>query len=132
MCYIGKGTNLWNNVHIDDLTTLYIIVLKHALEITKTGIKRSPYESFYTACAYEHCWGDIAKRLGTILHKRGVVDTAECKSIKLEEAPSLLAVSTNSRAVSEAGKKLGWKPQRKPIEEYLKEDVEGVLEAHKK
>lgn len=64
---------------------------------------------------------------------RRVVDTAEpCKSTKPEEAPSLLVVLTNSRAVSEAGNKLGWKPQKKSIEEYLEEDVEDVLEAHKK
>jgi len=123
--HAGTGTNLWNNVHIDDLAELYVLVFQNALK--NPTAKASPYESYYWGAAAEHSWGDVTRAVGASLHKRGLLPTAEPRSATLEEAPKLLYVASNSRAVAERGLALGWKPSRIGWEKYLEEDIDRTL-----
>jgi len=120
---IGAGTNIWDNVHIDDLVDLYVLVLEEALAF-KTA---SPWERFYWGSARTHIWGDITKDLGVRLHRRGLVDTVEVKSIKLEEVPKLLTVAANSRTVANRSRALGWNPSRPTLAETLEEEIDLTL-----
>jgi nucleoside-diphosphate-sugar epimerase len=122
--YVGEGTNVWNSVHIEDLVDLYLLVLDQALNAPEA---KSPYEQFYFGSVAEHEWGDIARRLAPLLHARGVVDSPEATSIPISEAPNMKFVANNSRSKSERGRKLGWSPHRKSIQESLEEDVDAVL-----
>jgi len=136
----STGTNLWNNVHIHDLTDLYVIVLDKALAEQATGLTLAsfpidPYERFYWGSVGEHSWGSVAKALAPLLHAKGVVDSPEAKGgivvsmdPKKSEEPTLsFSTGTNSRTVSNRGFKDGWKPSQKSLEETLQEDVDAVL-----
>jgi len=122
--YIGKGTNKWNNVHINDLIELYLLVLSRALSGTKES---SSYAKFYFGSVYEHVWGDIIRQIGQILYEKGILPSAEAKSITLKTEPCLRSVDNNSRSTSDRAFALGWKPKSKSIEETLEEDVTATL-----
>ncbi|CAE6514169.1 unnamed protein product [Rhizoctonia solani] len=126
--YVGKGTNLWNNVHITDLVQLYTLVLNLALSVRAGETSRpEAFANFYFGSVGEHAWGDIAKRLGPILLKRGKVEKAEARSINAGEVENFSALTTNSRSVAERSRKLGWATVAKSLEETLEEDVDAVL-----
>ncbi|CAE7211581.1 unnamed protein product [Rhizoctonia solani] len=126
--YVGKGTNLWNNVHITDLVQLYTLVLNLALSV-RIGEANRPeaFANFYFGSVGEHAWGDIAKRLGPILLKKGKVEKAEARSIEANEVKSFAALTTNSRSVAGRSRKLGWTTVAKSIEDTLEDDVDAVL-----
>jgi len=134
---LGPGTGEWNNVHIDDLTDLFVLVLEDALassDATANPAKTtSAYGRFFWGSARTHVWGDISKRLAVLLHKKGLVTTDEVKSVPLEVEPRLLFVSNNSRTVANRGLKvLGWKPTAKSLEDSLEEEIDLTIAVHLK
>ncbi|CAE6480465.1 unnamed protein product [Rhizoctonia solani] len=125
--YVGKGTNVWGNVHISDLVKLYELVLQHALSVREGKIPRPPkFANFYFGTAGEHVWGDIAKQIGTLLHKKGKADTPEARSITADEM-QWPAVATNSRSVAERSRSLGWNPTAKSVHDTLEGDLDALL-----
>ncbi|KAJ1304796.1 hypothetical protein OPQ81_005932 [Rhizoctonia solani] len=126
--YVGKGTNVWNNVHITDLVQLYILVLNLALSVRAGETPRpETFANFYFGSVEEHAWGDVAKQLGPILLKRGKVEKAEARSIGADEVQSFGALTSNSRSIAERSRQLGWTPVAKSLEDTLEEDVDAVL-----
>ncbi|TDL24605.1 NAD(P)-binding protein [Rickenella mellea] len=125
--YVGEGTNKWSNVHIDDLMDLYLIVFK--LATSGRDPATSPYAKFYFASAGEHAWGDVAKDIAPLLHKRGLVDNDKAVSVPLMEDIRLTKLTaSNSRSVPDRGFALGWKPMAKSLKETLEEDIDAVVE----
>lgn len=126
---VGPGTNEWNNVHIIDLMELYTLVLGRALTNSLSNLKPvSSYERFYWGSAATHVWGDIAKSLAVLLHKKGLVKTEEVKPVTIEEQPQLLATATNSRTVANRGlHELGWKPSARSLPDSLEEEIDLTL-----
>ncbi|CAE6416203.1 unnamed protein product [Rhizoctonia solani] len=124
--YVGKDTNVWNNVHINDLVKLYDLVYKHAISVRDGKTRPKKFENFYFGSVGEHAWGDIAKQLGPLLHKKGKADTSEARSITADEM-KWPAVATNSRSVAERSRSLGWNPTAKSVHDTLEEDLDAVL-----
>ncbi|KAG8859277.1 hypothetical protein FRB96_004492 [Tulasnella sp. 330] len=129
---VGPGTNVWNNVHISDLVELYTLVFDRALTDNKGSLSNlqpvSSYERFYWGSAATHVWGEVAKSLAVLLHKRGLVETEEVKPVTIEEQPQLLATAANSRTVSNrALQELGWKPSARSLNDSLEEDIDVTL-----
>ncbi|CAE6416212.1 unnamed protein product [Rhizoctonia solani] len=126
--YVGKGTNVWNNVHISDLIKLYSLVLNLALSVRAGETPRpETFANFYFGSVGEHAWGDIAKKLGPILLKKGKVEKAEARSIKADEVENFSALTTNSRSIAERSRNLGWTTVARSLEDTLEEDVDAVL-----
>jgi len=127
--YGGNGTNLWNNVHINDLVELYLIILDKSLAERAIGTFTSvtdPYERFYWGSVATHEWGSVTHQIAKILYKKGFVDSDKAISVPANEVHP--AVAGNSRTVANRGFKEGWKPHYPTLEETLEEDVDGVLE----
>jgi hypothetical protein len=127
---VFTGTNLWNNVHIHDLTELYLLILDKALVESANGTFTTvtdPYERFYWGSAATHEWGNVAQEIAKILYKKGVVDSDKAISVPANEVHA--SVACNSRTVANRGLKEGWKPHYPSLENTLEEDVDGVLEA---
>ncbi|KAG8703231.1 hypothetical protein FRC09_004276 [Ceratobasidium sp. 395] len=126
--YVGKGTNLWNNVHISDLVLLYNLILNLALSVRGGQTPRpEAYANFYFASVGEHAWGNLAKQIGPILLAKGKVEKAEARSVKASEVENFSSLSTNSRSVSERGRNLGWTTVAKSLEDSLEEQIDAVL-----
>jgi len=123
--YVGKGLNIWNNVHVLDLADFYILVLEAALN-GKAPVNRDGY---YFCENGEAIIGEINQALAKCLHKRGLVAEPVSKSVSEEEGKKLYgpfggAVTSNSRGKAEKARKLGWKPTRPSLFETLDAEVE--------
>lgn len=73
-------------VHIADLTELYLLVLSRAL----SGVQEtSSYAKFYFGSVQEHVWGDIIRQIAQILYEAKRIPTPDVKSVKASEEPML-------------------------------------------
>jgi len=121
--HIGRGHNIWNNVHVLDLADLYTIVLENALK-GKAPVNRDGY---YFAENGTHNFLELTDEVAKILHTKGSVQSAKPQDM----APDIvkhkwLSISTgfNSRGKSEKGKKLGWNPHRPALLQTVAEEVD--------
>lgn len=100
VCYVGRGLNLYSNVHVEDLVKLYGLVVEK-------GTPGALYHAVSGETNFRTIARAVAERLGL-----------STRSVKLEEAISiwdkftaLVALSTCSRSRSpKARKELGWAP----------------------
>lgn len=133
MLQVGPGTNIWSNVHIDDLVDLYVLIFNLAVSSSQSQEKFDPYQRwFWGSSTRTHVWGDIAKALAKILYARGVVTTEVVRSVSLEEDGfgqefGLVVTAHNSLVVSNRGFALGWRPHGPTLEETLEGEVEWTL-----
>lgn len=130
---VGPGTNIWSNVHIDDLVDLYVLVFNLALSSRQSRDKVDPYERwFWGSSTRTHLWGEVTRVLANILYAKGIVKKEGVRSVSLEEEDfgedfGLVTTSHNSQVVSNRGFALGWKPHRPTLEETLEGEVEWTL-----
>jgi nucleoside-diphosphate-sugar epimerase len=99
--YIGRGLNVWSNVHLDDIVDLYLLALEKA-----------PPGSLFYAENGEASMREVAQAIGRLLGK------AAAESWPLEEAvrewgmPAFATFASNSRVSSlKARKMLDWRPR---------------------
>lgn len=98
--HVGRGMNVWSNVHIEDVAELYLLALEQA-----------PPGSTFFAETGEASWRDMAAGVGRSLGLQG-----EPEALGLDESLRLLGISavtsfgSNSRVTSEKARRmLGWK-----------------------
>jgi nucleoside-diphosphate-sugar epimerase len=116
---INDGSNTWSNVHINDVTTFYKLLIDALLEdnITTLGA-----QGYYFIENGEVKVGEIIKKIAEIGHQKGVFDTVDVKSgLTSEELLAYVGnpmygffLGTNSRMKANKIKKLGWKPKYGP------------------
>ncbi|KAJ3024045.1 hypothetical protein HKX48_007976 [Thoreauomyces humboldtii] len=128
---VGKGLNLWPNVHIDDVADLYLVIFDAVrTHPEKVGHGR---EGFYFAENGQYALIDSTRQIGRVLHELKLADTAEPSAFSEEEIKKFLGGSkylgSNSRCKSDRGRGLGWTPVKttedliKSIEPEIKELV---------
>jgi nucleoside-diphosphate-sugar epimerase len=106
--YIGKGENVWSNVHIEDLADLYLLVLEKA-----------PAGSFFFAENGEANFRDVVMAMGKALHlPAGSMPVAEAEQRWGMEL-GRLALASNSRIRAKRARALGWKPHRPSVFDVL-------------
>ena len=140
--YYNEGANTRSWVHIEDLMRLYLHVVEAAVSSsssTSTSTSSGDFfneNGYYFASTQEHSQIDVAKAVGGILHKHGVIKDAEPVQIGLEELDGMAAVypafpklarylfASNSRTRAErAGEKWGYKGEAPGLLESLEDDV---------
>jgi len=115
--HIGPGRNVWSNVHIDDLTRLYLLVLEKA-----------PAGAFYYAENGENSMRETSAQIGTAL---GYGDRTEAIPVakavtEFGESFARYTMASNSRVRAvRARKELGWAPGAAS----LLHDIEQTCEA---
>jgi nucleoside-diphosphate-sugar epimerase len=107
---VGSGSNVWSNVHIDDVADLYVRALSHA-----------PAGAFYFAENGEASFGDIgaaiAKRLGLA---RVEALPAEVAAARWGESKAYFTLGSNSRVRGRrARRELGWAPRHASVIEWI-------------
>jgi nucleoside-diphosphate-sugar epimerase len=109
--HVGRGLNIWSNVHIDDVADLYVRAINDA----------SPGSVFFAENG-EASWKDMAIAVGKTLGIPG-----ETEALSLEESLSILGIGavtsfgSNSRVSAEKARRmLGWSPTGSSIWEDLK------------
>ncbi|KAF3914337.1 hypothetical protein AA313_de0205820 [Arthrobotrys entomopaga] len=139
---VGKGENMWSNVHIQDLSRLYISLINKALtedndgedEEDEDGMQKKELWNreggYFFAENGVNIHADIAARITRIAFEKGYIDTDEVDELTVEEIRALhpygpILWGTNSLSVASRGRKvLGWVPEEVALEETLEEEVE--------
>ncbi|KAJ6009198.1 hypothetical protein N7522_004214 [Penicillium canescens] len=132
---IGAGESMGTNVHIHDLTDLFLLFVKGALEGNELLWGPS---SYVLAENGEHCWGDLARSVARIALEEGFISSAEEETLDIQQArdqagyeAASWGLNVRCRAIR-ARKLLGWTPTRPSLEAELRDIVKGewVLMQH--
>lgn len=128
---VGKGLNLWPNIHIDDVATLYISVFDAAMKGPDgTGHGR---EGYYFGENGEHRVGEISEVLAELLHEMKRAKNPEPTIFTDEELQKYFGgrwMGSNSRARAERAKLIGWNPVHTidSLWASLKPEIEAMVE----
>lgn len=136
---VNEGKTYWGNVHVHDLSSLYLLLVEEAAAGGST--KEWPdkpatwgAEGYYFCENGEHVWSEVSQWIADEAKKGGLIESSEVKSISPEEASKRTPFGqalwgANSRARAKRGREvLGWKPQGKS----LKDEIGATLEVEAK
>lgn len=112
--YIGRGRNIWSNVHIADMADLYVLALEKA-----------PAGSFYYVENGETAFRDLVQGIADAL------DLGEAQGWSAEEAVAkwgrelaVFALGSNSRVrADKARTELGWAPTHGSAIDWVKQSI---------
>jgi nucleoside-diphosphate-sugar epimerase len=111
---VGEGLNVWSNVHIDDVVSLYVLALHKA-----------PAGAFYFVengeASFSELGAAIAKRLGMT----GMQSLSpEAAAAKWGEAKAYFTLGSNSRVrARRARRELGWSPRHASAIDWILHDM---------
>jgi nucleoside-diphosphate-sugar epimerase len=109
--HIGPGENRWANVHIDDLTTLYVL-----------AIEKAPAGAFYYAENGENSMREMCEAISRMLGQSGRTQsmTVEEAAAEWGEGPANDTMGSNSRVrAKRARAELDWRPQAPSLIEEI-------------
>lgn len=126
---VEGGKNLWTQVHVQDLSDVYLALVTEAL--SGQGQATWNAEGYYFAEAGDIVWGDIGRAIAKAAKENNLIETDEIDSISTQEADKLTGSGSylwgmNSRARAiRAGKLLGWKPRHPSLVDLIPSIVAG-------
>lgn len=112
--YIGRGLNIWSNVHIADMAELYVLALE-----------RAPAGSFYYVENGEASFGDLVRAIGGALGLGPARSwPAEAAVAKWGRELAVFALGSNSRVrADKAREQLGWQPKHGSVLNWVKNEL---------
>ncbi|WP_250440591.1 NAD-dependent epimerase/dehydratase family protein [Caballeronia sp. AZ1_KS37] len=112
--HVGRGLNIWSNVHIDDVVTIY-----------RLALEKSPAGTFYFVESGEAQFRDMTVAMAKALDLRGPEDWPLEEAIKewgYEMAS--YGLGSNSRVRSKRTREiLGWQPSRTSVVEWIETEL---------
>ncbi|EGO24512.1 hypothetical protein SERLADRAFT_467949 [Serpula lacrymans var. lacrymans S7.9] len=112
---VGEGKNLWPNVHVDDISDLFIAVYDAATKNQPTGGQVGHgLEGFYFGENGEHRLYDISKTVSQVLYDLGKGKSPEPTTFTEEELLKYFGgayLGSNSRCRAERSRSIGWNPK---------------------
>ncbi|KAH8588865.1 hypothetical protein B0O99DRAFT_352155 [Bisporella sp. PMI_857] len=120
---VGKGLNQWPNIHVQDLSSIIVSLVKEAAE--GGGAATWNEQGYYFAENGEHVWRDIVEQVAEEAKSQGLVHNSDIVSLSAEEADKQIPFAglfygTDSRCNGiRARKVLGWKPVGYSIEQEI-------------
>jgi nucleoside-diphosphate-sugar epimerase len=110
--HAGPGENVWSNVHIDDLVTLYAL-----------AIDKAPAGGFYYAENGEHSMREACEAINRMLGFAGpptAMSMAEAAA-EWSEGTTEDTMASNSRVRAKRARQLGWKPTARGLIEEIEQ-----------
>jgi nucleoside-diphosphate-sugar epimerase len=110
--HAGPGENIWSNVHIDDLVTLYALAIESA-----------PAGSFYFAENGESSMREACEAINRMLGFAGpptAMSMAEAAA-EWSEGTTEDTMASNSRVRAKRARQLGWKPNARGLIEEIEQ-----------
>lgn len=120
---VGEGTNMWNSVHIEDLSALFLMLADAA--VNGGGKASWDDQGYYFAGSESYAWKDGSKWIADAAKNGGWIKTAEVDALTVPQALEVhpwapLLWGSNSRSVATRAKEvLGWKPQGESMSEAI-------------
>jgi nucleoside-diphosphate-sugar epimerase len=109
--HVGRGENVWSNVHIDDLVQLYLL-----------AVERAPAGAFYYAENGENAYREIAAAISRMLGFGGRTEAMPIDQAVAEfgEIAAQFSYGSNSRVRAvRARRELGWAPKGRSLLEEI-------------
>jgi nucleoside-diphosphate-sugar epimerase len=109
--HIGSGENRWANIHIDDLTTLYVL-----------AIEKAPAGAFYFAENGENSMRDACQAISRMLGQGGRTQSMTIEEAAAEwgEGPANDTMGSNSRVCAKRSRaELNWQPKARSLIEEI-------------
>ena len=109
--HIGRGENIWSNVHLDDVVDLYLLALE-----------RAPAGALYYAESGENSMREVCQAIGRALGlgERTEGMTVEEAAAEWGEGAAAYTMGSNSRVRAvRARRELGWRPSRPSLLETI-------------
>ena len=112
--HVGKGVNVWSNVHVEDVADLY-----------RLALAKSPAGAFYFAengeASYRDICAAIARRLGLGAPQAWPFEEA---AKELGEASAAYTFGSNSRVrATRTRRELGWQPKHASATEWIEAEL---------
>lgn len=125
---VGKGENVWHQVHVHDLSNVYLALG----EAASVGGGKATWnnEGYYLAENGSFVWGDIERAVAQAAFDKKLIPSPDVESLdgaQTTEVPSVgtYAWGSNSRGNSiRAHKLFGWTPQKPKLIDLVPEIVE--------
>lgn len=130
---IGAGKAYWTEVHVQDLSNLYLKLVEAAASGGEPATWND--KGYYFCEARDLPWGDVAQQVAQYAKQQGFIKTDEVKSYQAEESKQFLpwayalwGGNSRCRAIR-ARKLLGWEATSPSLKEEIPATVQ--LEAEK-
>ncbi|KAJ5933805.1 hypothetical protein N7454_006134 [Penicillium verhagenii] len=128
---VGKGENVWHQIHVQDLSEVYL-ALGDAAAI---GGGKATWDDkgYYLVENGPFVWGDIQRAVAQAAFDQKYIESPEVESLDYDQTTEVLSVGiyawgSNSRGHSLRARKLfGWEPKQPKLIELIPEIV--ALEA---
>lgn len=128
---VGKGENVWHQVHVQDLSNVYLALGEAAA--ADGGKATWGDEGYYLAENGSFVWGDIQRAVAKSAFDQKHITSPEVESLDDAQTTEILSVGlyawgSNSRGQSIRARKLfGWEPKQAKLIELIPDIV--ALEA---
>ena len=120
---VGKGTNVWNQVHVRDLSGLYLLLGEAA---ANAGAPATWGEKgYYLAENGAFVWRNVVAAVAKEISKQHGIEMKEIEELSAEEASRLLPfakylIGTNCCGISTRAKRLlSWEPRERSLVEEI-------------
>ncbi|KAJ5562798.1 hypothetical protein N7535_002755 [Penicillium sp. DV-2018c] len=125
---VGKGENVWHQVHVQDLSNVYLALG----EAASVGGGKATWndEGYYFAENGSFVWGDIQRAVAKAAYDKKLIDSPDVESLDGDQVTELhpygiYAWGSNSRGTAIRARKLfGWSPQKPKLIDLVPEIVE--------
>ncbi|KAL1962583.1 hypothetical protein VTN77DRAFT_9376 [Rasamsonia byssochlamydoides] len=126
---VGEGKNVWHQVHIQDLSNVYL-ALGEAAAAGGGNATWGSKEGYYFAENGSFVWGDVQRAISKAAADKKLIPTAEIDSLDKEQAaaqhpwgPYVWGSNSRCHAIR-ARKLLGWNPTKPGILELVGDIVD--------
>jgi nucleoside-diphosphate-sugar epimerase len=126
---LGAGKTEWNNVHVHDLSQLFVFLAEAAV-----GKNVSPElwgeRGYFLAENGFHVWSKLSLIIAEAAKKAGYIHSTEVKQLSPDEAKEFAGFEALSWGLNSKGralrarKFLGWSPKSPSLEEIVPDLVE--------
>jgi hypothetical protein len=129
---LGRGLTEWDNVHIHDLSNLFVLQVEAAIQ-NKAELAHELWgaKGYFLAENGHHVWGEVSKWAAEAAYKAGYIASPEIETLTADQAKEIAgfeAVSwgLNSKGFAKRARKfLGWQPKGRSLKEEIPDIVEG-------
>jgi nucleoside-diphosphate-sugar epimerase len=108
--HAGPGENIWSNVHIDDLVSLYAL-----------AIEKGPAGAFYFAENGENSMREVCEAINRMMGIAGLPSAMSMEEAAAEwgEGTAEDTMASNSRVRAKRARQLGWQPKARSLIEEI-------------